>query len=502
MARREDFPNNNENVAGAECLILASKQAENSMAIAGQQQQQQQQGGDRNDNVSAGSMEYKDGNQSTEQVIYVTAAQRHEDTDEAIDMSQRSQANATSNQTLQEVQNTSVGYYTQIASSADASMTPQSGAQQGEPKEPPSTSIVITMDSPSVVTSSSLNTDYQLAHSQETPGYCLVCSDKGSGYHYSVYSCEGCKGFFKRTIQKNLVYQCKDAGLCIINKFTRNSCQYCRFQRCMEVGMKREAVREDRSPGGKHRVRRPKVMDYSNENLFPLATEEYTDEIIDMLVAAKPDLLPEPEPLSDDVATDGNVVDINHLMRYGYGELKMIIQWAKKVPGFSSICIEDQMAMLKSSFMELNVFRLAYRSKEFEGAVRFAENILMSKEESVEIGWGQDLVLATLDFVRRLKDLFLDRVEFCILNGLILTYPDAAGLKEKEKVQMLQAKILDSFRKYETSKFPHNPRRYGRVLLRLPALRTVSAKAAERFLSMSLDGTVKLTGLVTEMLNV
>ena len=23
---------------------------------------------------------------------------------------------------------------------------------------------------------------------------CLVCSDRGSGYHYSVYSCEGCKG--------------------------------------------------------------------------------------------------------------------------------------------------------------------------------------------------------------------------------------------------------------------------------------------------------------------
>ena len=60
---------------------------------------------------------------------------------------------------------------------------------------------------------------------------CLVCGDKGSGFHYSAYSCEGCKGFFKRTVQKNMIYSCKDTGMCNVNKFTRNNCQYCRFQK-------------------------------------------------------------------------------------------------------------------------------------------------------------------------------------------------------------------------------------------------------------------------------
>ena len=69
---------------------------------------------------------------------------------------------------------------------------------------------------------------------------CLVCGDKGSGFHYSVYTCEGCKGFFKRTVQKNLNYCCKENGSCVVNKFTRNSCQFCRFQKCLEVGMKRD----------------------------------------------------------------------------------------------------------------------------------------------------------------------------------------------------------------------------------------------------------------------
>ena len=71
---------------------------------------------------------------------------------------------------------------------------------------------------------------------------CLVCGDRASGYHYSVFSCEGCKGFFKRTVQKNLLYSCKDTGNCVINKFTRNSCQHCRFLKCISMGMKKEGV--------------------------------------------------------------------------------------------------------------------------------------------------------------------------------------------------------------------------------------------------------------------
>lgn len=33
--------------------------------------------------------------------------------------------------------------------------------------------------------------------------FCAVCSDYASGYHYGVWSCEGCKAFFKRSIQGN-----------------------------------------------------------------------------------------------------------------------------------------------------------------------------------------------------------------------------------------------------------------------------------------------------------
>ncbi|KAG7320241.1 hypothetical protein KOW79_016094 [Hemibagrus wyckioides] len=78
--------------------------------------------------------------------------------------------------------------------------------------------------------------------------YCVVCGDKASGRHYGAVSCEGCKGFFKRSIRKNLVYTCRGSGECVINKHHRNRCQYCRLRRCMALGMKQDSVQCERKP--------------------------------------------------------------------------------------------------------------------------------------------------------------------------------------------------------------------------------------------------------------
>jgi len=54
------------------------------------------------------------------------------------------------------------------------------------------------------------------------------------------FSCEGCKGFFKRTVRKDLTYACRDDRNCMIDKRQRNRCQYCRYMKCLSMGMKRE----------------------------------------------------------------------------------------------------------------------------------------------------------------------------------------------------------------------------------------------------------------------
>ncbi|CAI2350915.1 unnamed protein product [Caenorhabditis sp. 36 PRJEB53466] len=81
---------------------------------------------------------------------------------------------------------------------------------------------------------------------------CVVCGDKASGRHYGAVSCEGCKGFFKRSIRKRISsqigYVCRSSKDCPVTKFHRNRCQYCRLRKCLSMGMRSESVQAERRP--------------------------------------------------------------------------------------------------------------------------------------------------------------------------------------------------------------------------------------------------------------
>ncbi|CAK9302701.1 unnamed protein product [Gordionus sp. m RMFG-2023] len=72
---------------------------------------------------------------------------------------------------------------------------------------------------------------------------CKVCGDKSSGVHYGVITCEGCKGFFRRSQSSVVSYQCPRQKCCMIDRVNRNRCQYCRLQKCIALGMSRDAVK-------------------------------------------------------------------------------------------------------------------------------------------------------------------------------------------------------------------------------------------------------------------
>ena len=71
-------------------------------------------------------------------------------------------------------------------------------------------------------------------------GDCVVCGDRGTGKHYGIVACEGCKGFFKRSVRKNLNYSCQGNGACPVDKIHRNRCQRCRLNKCLMMGMRKE----------------------------------------------------------------------------------------------------------------------------------------------------------------------------------------------------------------------------------------------------------------------
>ncbi|KAM6966791.1 nuclear receptor subfamily 5, group A, member 5 isoform 1-T1 [Tautogolabrus adspersus] len=123
--------------------------------------------------------------------------------------------------------------------------------QQTQPPGPHSCALVdpLTLEGPS--TSQEFKTESDSR--PESAESCPICGDKVSGYHYGLLTCESCKGFFKRSVQNNKYYTCAEQQRCPMNLWQRKRCPSCRFQKCLAVGMKREAVRADRMRGGRNK---------------------------------------------------------------------------------------------------------------------------------------------------------------------------------------------------------------------------------------------------------
>ncbi|XP_076230849.1 ecdysone-induced protein 78C isoform X2 [Calliopsis andreniformis] len=132
-----------------------------------------------------------------------------------------------------------------------ASASPPPGTPGSIPVNPPNAALPIVQVPSGIVIKQEQH--YAAADSNSsTPAKsfvaCRVCGDKASGYHYGVTSCEGCKGFFRRSIQKQIEYRCLRDGKCLVIRLNRNRCQYCRFKKCLAVGMSRDSVRYGRVP--------------------------------------------------------------------------------------------------------------------------------------------------------------------------------------------------------------------------------------------------------------
>ncbi|XP_058122057.1 photoreceptor-specific nuclear receptor-like [Anopheles ziemanni] len=72
---------------------------------------------------------------------------------------------------------------------------------------------------------------------------CVVCGDTSSGKHYGILACNGCSGFFKRSVRRKLIYRCQaGTGSCTVDKAHRNQCQACRLKKCLTMGMNKDAI--------------------------------------------------------------------------------------------------------------------------------------------------------------------------------------------------------------------------------------------------------------------
>uniref|UniRef100_A0A8D0WIY2 Retinoic acid receptor alpha n=1 Tax=Sus scrofa TaxID=9823 RepID=A0A8D0WIY2_PIG len=247
---------------------------------------------------------------------------------------------------------------------------------------------------------------------------CFVCQDKSSGYHYGVSACEGCKGFFRRSIQKNMVYTCHRDKNCIINKVTRNRCQYCRLQKCFEVGMSKESVRNDRN---KKKKEAPK----------PECSESYTltpevGELIEKVRKAHQETFPALCQLGKYTTNNSSEqrvsLDIDLWDKFSELSTKCIIktvEFAKQLPGFTTLTIADQITLLKAACLDILILRICTRYTPEQDTMTFSDGLTLNRTQMHNAGFGPltDLVFA---FANQLLPLEMDDAETGLLSAICL----------------------------------------------------------------------------------
>ncbi|NXV66056.1 ESR1 protein, partial [Molothrus ater] len=362
--------------------------------------------------------------------------------------------------------------------------------------------------------------------------YCAVCNDYASGYHYGVWSCEGCKAFFKRSIQGHNDYMCPATNQCTIDKNRRKSCQACRLRKCYEVGMMKGGIRKDRRGGRVMKQKRqreeqdsrngeasstelraptlwtsPLVVKHNKKNSPALSLT--AEQMVSALLEAEPPLVySEYDP--NRPFNEASMMTL--LTNLADRELVHMINWAKRVPGFVDLTLHDQVHLLECAWLEILMIGLVWRSMEHPGKLLFAPNLLLDRNQGkcvegmVEIF---DMLLAT---AARFRMMNLQGEEFVCLKSIILlnsgvyTFLSSTlkSLEEKDYIHRVLDKITDTLIHLMAKSglsLQQQHRRLAQLLLILSHIRHMSNKGMEHLYNMKCKNVVPLYDLLLEMLD-
>uniref|UniRef100_A0A3B3VVH2 Retinoic acid receptor RXR n=2 Tax=Poecilia TaxID=8080 RepID=A0A3B3VVH2_9TELE len=316
---------------------------------------------------------------------------------------------------------------------------------------------------------------------------CVICGDRSSGKHYGVYSCEGCKGFFKRTVRKDLSYTCRDNKECLVDKRQRNRCQYCRYQKCLAMGMKREAVQEERQ---RNREREGELEFSSGVNdEMPVEKILEAEMAVDMRV-----------DLHSDRGSAGNSPHdaVSNICQTADKQLFALVEWAKRIPHFSELPLDDQVILLRAGWNELLIASFSHRSIPLKDGALLASELQRDSAHMAGVGAIFDRVLTEL--VNKMRDMQMDKTELGCLRAIVLFNPDAKGLSSTSEVELLREKVYASLEAYCKHKYPEQQGRFAKLLLRLPALRSIGLKCLEHLFFFKLIGDTPIDTFLMEML--
>uniref|UniRef100_A0A8C6U4D8 Retinoic acid receptor RXR n=1 Tax=Neogobius melanostomus TaxID=47308 RepID=A0A8C6U4D8_9GOBI len=341
---------------------------------------------------------------------------------------------------------------------------------------------------------------------------CSICGDRSSGKHYGVYSCEGCKGFFKRTVRKDLTYTCRDNKDCMVDKRQRNRCQYCRYQKCLAMGMKREgkhlrtiwkfSVQEERQRNREKEAGEVESTSVVNE-------EMPVEKILEAEMAVE-----QKTELHSDGSSGGSSPNdpVTNICQAADKQLFTLVEWAKRIPHFSELPLDDQVILLRAGWNELLIASFSHRSISVKDGILLATGLhvhrnsahsagvgaIFDRQNNAEVGAIFERVLTEL--VSKMRDMQMDKTELGCLRAIILFNPDAKGLSNSSEVELLRERVYASLEAYCKHKYPDQQGRFAKLLLRLPALRSIGLKCLEHLFFFKLIGDTPIDTFLMEML--
>lgn len=365
------------------------------------------------------------------------------------------------------------------------SPAPSFTSANGGPASPSISTPPFTIGSSNTSSLSTSPTQYPPSHPLSGSKHlCSICGDRASGKHYGVYSCEGCKGFFKRTVRKDLTYACREERSCTIDKRQRNRCQYCRYQKCLSMGMKREAVQEERQ--------RTKGDKGDGD------TESSCGAISDMPIASIREAELGVDPIDEQPLDQGDVV--SNICQAADRHLVQLVEWAKHIPHFTDLPIEDQVVLLKAGWNELLIASFSHRSMGVEDGIVLATGLVVHRSSAHQAGVGAIFDRVLSELVAKMKEMKIDKTELGCLRSIVLFNPDAKGLTCCNDVEILREKVYAALEEYTRTTYPDEPGRFAKLLLRLPALRSIGLKCLEYLFLFKLIGDTPLDSYLMKML--
>nr|ABQ96884.1 estrogen receptor [Nucella lapillus] len=344
------------------------------------------------------------------------------------------------------------------------------------------------------------------AGSSTSAKLCQVCNDNASGFHYGVWSCEGCKAFFKRSIQGPVDYMCPATNNCTIDKHRRKSCQACRLRKCYEVGMNKGSQRKDRKSSGSSTPRGKRcradstdaVNSTSGAGASKSVKRSHSAPILEALQKAD---LPVLESYHNHDQPLDRVHLLNTLIKLADRELVYLINWAKHVPGYTDLSLSDQVHLIECCWMELLLLNCAFRSMDYDGRrLVFAPDFHLDRPLWVVMGMTEILEQVSA-VTEQMVQYTVTKEELLLLKATILVNAEVRRLASMDKIVEMRQMIVDALTEVAQKSHPEDARRVPCLLLLLTHVRQAGERGIAYFQTLKHGGCVAFCDLLTEMLD-